>query len=102
MKFINIGFNNMLNSSRVVAVASYDSAPSKRLVQDARDGGRVIDCTCGRKTRCVIITDSDHVALSALLAETVAARLNGSEEEDGGERILGGTEPDSDKQYGKA
>ena len=82
MKFINVGFNNMLNSSRVVAVVSSDSAPSKRLVQDARDGGRAVDCTCGRKTKCVIITDSDHVVLSALPAETVAARLNGSEEEE--------------------
>ena len=82
MKFINVGFNNMLNASRVVAVVSSDSAPSKRLIQDARDGGRAVDCTCGRKTRCVIITDSDHVVLSALLAETVAARLNGSEEDE--------------------
>lgn len=72
----------MLNSARVVAVVSSDSAPSKRLVQDARDEGRAIDCTCGRKTKCVILTDSDHVVLSALHAETVAARLNGSEEEE--------------------
>ena len=86
MKFINVGFNNMLNSSRVVAVVSYDSAPSKRLVQDAKDGGRAIDCTCGRKTRCVVITDSDHVVLSALQAETVASRLNGSADDgDGGD-----------------
>ena len=81
MKFVNVGFNNMINASRVVAVVASDSAPAKRLVQEAKDTGRAIDCTCGRKTRCVIITDSDHVVLSALLAETVAARLNGSEEE---------------------
>ncbi len=83
MKFINVGFNNMLNAGRVIALVSSDSAPSKRLIQDAKDSGRAVDCTCGRKTRCVIITDSDHVILSALQAETVAARLNG--DHDGGE-----------------
>ena len=67
----------MLNADRVVALVSSDAAPSKRLVQDAKDSGRAVDCTCGRKTRCVIITDSDHVILSALQAETVAGRLNG-------------------------
>ena len=81
MKFINVGFNNMVSAARVVALVSSDSAPSKRLVQDAKDAGRAIDCTCGRKTRCVIITDSDHIVLSALQTETVAARLNGSDEE---------------------
>lgn len=80
MKFINVGFNNMMNSQRVVAVVSSDSAPSKRLIQDAKDEGRAIDCTCGRKTRCVVITDSDHVILSALQAETIAGRLNGTED----------------------
>ena len=81
MRFINDGFNNMLNASRVIALVSSDSAPSKRLIQDAKDSGRAVDCTCGRKTRCVIITDSDHVILSALQAETVAGRLNGSEDD---------------------
>lgn len=80
MKFINVGFNNMLNAGRVIALVSSDAAPSKRLIQDAKDSGRAVDCTCGRKTRCVIITDSDHVILSALQAETVAGRLNGGEE----------------------
>lgn len=79
MKFINVGFNNMLNAGRVIALVSSDAAPSKRLIQDAKDSGRAVDCTCGRKTRCVIITDSDHVILSALQAETVAGRLNGSD-----------------------
>lgn len=82
MRFINVGFNNMLNASRVIALVSSDSAPSKRLIQDAKDSGRAVDCTCGRKTRCVIITDSDHVILSALQSETVASRLNGSDDED--------------------
>jgi len=88
MKFVNVGFNNMINAARVVAVAASDSAPAKRLMQDAKDGGRAIDCTCGRKTRCVVIMDSDHVILSALQNETVSARLNGETaraEEDGGE-----------------
>lgn len=82
MRFINVGFNNMLNASRVIALVSSDSAPSKRLIQDAKDSGRAVDCTCGRKTRCVIITDSDHVILSALQSETVASRLNGNDDTD--------------------
>ncbi|MBR4933965.1 MAG: DUF370 domain-containing protein [Clostridia bacterium] len=82
MRFVNVGFNNMLNADRVVALVSSDAAPSKRLIQDAKDSGRAVDCTCGRKTRCVIITDSDHVILSALQAETVAGRLNGVDSDD--------------------
>ncbi len=77
MKFINIGFGNMVSVSRVVSLTSPDSAPMKRLIQDAKDAGRAIDATCGRKTRSVILTDSDHVILSALQPETVANRLNG-------------------------
>lgn len=82
MKFINVGFNNMVNAERVIAVISYDSAPAKRLVLDARDSGRSIDCTCGRKTRCVIITDSDHVILSALQNETISGRIAGRDDTD--------------------
>lgn len=77
MKFINIGFGNMVNASRVVTLVSPDSAPMKRLIQDARDEGRVIDASCGRRTRSIIITDSDHVILSAVQAETISNRLNG-------------------------
>ena len=66
MKFINVGFGNMVAVDRVVALASPDSAPVKRLVQDAKDDGRAIDVTCGRRTRSVIITDSEHVILSAI------------------------------------
>jgi len=77
MKFVNVGFNNMVNAERVVAVVASESAPAKRLVQDARDGGRAIDCTCGRKTRSIIIMDSDHIVLSAIQNETISARLNG-------------------------
>lgn len=67
----------MINAERVIAVITSDSSPAKRLIQDAKDSGRAIDCTCGRKTRCIVITDSDHVILSALQNETVSARLNG-------------------------
>ena len=77
MKFINIGFGNMVSAGRIVAIAGPDSAPIKRLVQDARDDDRVIDVSCGRRTRAVIITDSDHVILSAIQAETISNRLNG-------------------------
>ena len=81
MKFINVGFNNMVNASRIIAVIASDSAPAKRLILDAKDSGRSIDCTCGRKTRCVIITDSDHVILSSLQNETISGRLTDCGEE---------------------
>jgi regulator of extracellular matrix RemA (YlzA/DUF370 family) len=84
MKFINIGFGNMVAAERVVAVVSPDSAPIKRLIQDAKDQGRTIDVSCGRRTRAVIITDSEHVILCAIQAETIAGRLE-SGESDGDE-----------------
>ncbi len=76
MKFINIGYGNMVAADRIVTLVSPDSAPIKRLIQDAKDDGRVIDVTCGRKTRAVIITDSEHVILSAIQTETIANRLD--------------------------
>ena len=79
MKFVNIGFNNMVAVERVVALITSDSAPAKRLIAESKDNGRAVDCTCGRRTRSVIITDSDHIILSALQAETVAGRLSGDE-----------------------
>ena len=83
MKFINVGFGNMIAAERVVALASPDSAPIKRLIQDSKDDGRAIDVTCGRRTRAVIITDSEHVILSAVQTETIANRLenNGGDED---------------------
>ena len=75
MKFINVGFGNMVAADRVVALVSPDSAPMKRLVSEAREGGRIIDVTCGRRTRSIIITDSDHVILSATQPETISNRL---------------------------
>ena len=80
MKFINIGFGNMVSAGRIVAIASPDSEPIKRLVRDAKDAGTVIDVSCGRRTRAVIITDSDHIILSAIQAETITNRLTGDDE----------------------
>ncbi len=82
MKFISIGYGNIVAADRVVALVSPDSAPVKRLVQDAREQGRVIDVSCGRGTRAVIITDSDHVILSAVQAETIANRLDSEDGDD--------------------
>ena len=82
MKFINIGFGNMVSAARIVAIASPDSAPIKRLVQDAKDDNRVIDVSCGRRTRAVIITDSDHVILSAIQTETLTNRLSDDTEDE--------------------
>ncbi len=75
MELINIGFGNMVNGDRLIAVVSPDSAPVKRIVQDARDKGAVIDATFGRRTHAVLVMDSDHIILSALSPETVAARM---------------------------
>lgn len=90
MKFINIGFGNMVAADRIVTIVSPDSAPVKRLIQDAKDTGRVIDVSCGRRTRAVIITDSEHVILSAIQSETIANRLdsNSADEEDNSEESI--------------
>ena len=87
MKFINIGFGNMVSAERIVALVSPDSAPVKRLVQSARDDGRVIDVTCGRRARAVIVTDSEHVLLSAIQTETIANRLVSDEQIDDGDEV---------------
>lgn len=75
MQLINVGFGNIVSASRIIAIVSPESAPIKRLVQDAKDQGRAIDATCGRRTRAVIIMDSDHIVLSAVQPETVAGRF---------------------------
>lgn len=75
MKLINIGFGNMISAGRLVAIVSPDSAPIKRMVQEARDRGILIDATYGRKTNSVLIMDNDHLVLSALAPEAVAGRL---------------------------
>ncbi len=77
MKLINIGFGNMVASERIIAIASPESAPIKRIVQDAKERGTLIDATQGRKTKAVIITDSDHIILTYLQTEAVASRITG-------------------------
>ncbi len=76
MKLINIGFGNIVFANRVIAMVSPESAPIKRIIQEAREKGNLIDATQGRRTRAVIIMDSDHVVLSAIQPETVAGRLD--------------------------
>ena len=82
---MNIGFGNVVFSHRIVAIVSPESAPIKRLIQEAKDKGRLIDATYGRRTRAVVVTDSDHVILSAVQADTVAHRMNSKEVEDNSE-----------------
>ena len=77
MKLINIGFGNMVSANRLVAIVSPESAPIKRIIQDVRDRGQLIDATYGRRTRAVIVMDSGHVILSAIQPETVAGRMAG-------------------------
>ena len=81
MKLINIGFGNMVSANRLVAIVSPESAPIKRIIQDAKERGSLIDATYGRRPRAVIVTDSDHVILSAVQPETVANRLNDRDED---------------------
>ena len=81
MRLINIGFGNMVAAGRLVAIVSPESAPIKRIIQDAKDRGTLIDATYGRRTRAVLITDSEHVVLSAVQPETVANRFEDGEGE---------------------
>lgn len=80
MKLINIGFGNIVSADRLVAMVSPESAPIKRIIQEARDKGMLIDATYGRRTRSVLVTDSEHVILSAVQTETLANRLNDKED----------------------
>jgi len=79
MLLLNIGFGNMVAAGRLIAVVSPESAPIKRLIQDARDRGMLIDATYGRRTKSVILMDTDHVILSAIPPEDVAARAEGKQ-----------------------
>ena len=90
MKCINIGFGNMVASDRIVALANPDSAPIKRVIQEAKDRGMLIDASYGRKTKSVLLMDTDHVILSAVSPETITARTLGREEpqESEGEKEL--------------
>ncbi len=87
MKLINIGFGNMVSANKIVAIVSPESAPIKRIIQEGRERGVLIDATYGRRTRAVIITDSDHVILSSLQPETVANRIQDLEEDTAGEAL---------------
>ncbi|MGM9572392.1 MAG: extracellular matrix/biofilm regulator RemA [bacterium] len=82
IKLINIGFGNIVAANRIIAIVSPESAPIKRVIQEARDRGMLIDATYGRRTRAVVITDSDHIILSAVQPETVAHRLNNKDNSD--------------------
>ncbi|MBQ9354956.1 MAG: DUF370 domain-containing protein [Clostridia bacterium] len=85
MKLVNIGFGNMVSANRMVAIVSPESAPIKRIIQDAKEKGTLIDATHGRRTRAVVITDSDHIILTYLQSETLANRIldEGSFEDEG-------------------
>lgn len=83
MSFINIGFGNIISLSRIVAVVNPGSSPMKRMKDEAKKRGKLIDATEGRKTRSIIITDSDHIILSALQVETILQRINEFKKEDG-------------------
>ena len=80
MKLINIGFGNIVSGDRVIAIVSPDSAPIKRIIQESKEKGLLIDATCGRRTRAVIITDNDRVILSAIQTETIASRAEPKED----------------------
>ncbi|MBE6777810.1 MAG: DUF370 domain-containing protein [Ruminococcaceae bacterium] len=82
MKLINIGFGNMVAAGRLIAIVSPESAPIKRIIQDAKERGTLIDATYGRRTRAVLIADSDHVILSAVQPETVANRMSEDTQEE--------------------
>ncbi len=73
-RLINIGFGNMVNTDKIISMVSTDAAPIKRMIQSARDEGRAVDATCGRRTRTVLVMESGHLVLSALTTETIASR----------------------------
>ena len=83
VKLINIGFGNIVAANRIIAIVSPESAPIKRIVQEARERGKLVDATYGRRTRAVVLTDSDHVILCAVQPETVAHRLAGKQSQSG-------------------
>lgn len=87
MRLVNIGFGNMVSAQRLISVIGPDSAPVKRMIQEAREAGNLIDATYGRRTRAVLIMDSGHIVLSALQPETVSARIGGKETETSEEEL---------------
>ena len=95
MKLINVGYGNMVAVSHIIAIVSPDSAPIKRMVQDAKERGTAIDATFGRRTKAVIITDSDHVILSAVQPKHIAGRVDNRE--DAADNFDESEEKDSDE-----
>lgn len=85
IKLVNIGFGNMVSANRMIAIISPESAPIKRMIQEAREKGMLIDASCGRRTRAVLMSDSGHVILSAIQSETIANRLKNLDEDGGAE-----------------
>lgn len=83
IRLINIGFGNIVLANRVISIVAPESAPIKRIIQEARDAGKLIDATYGRRTRSVLVADSGHVILSAVQPETIANRISGKDEADG-------------------
>ena len=82
MQLVNIGFGNIVSAERIISIVSPESAPIKRIVQEAKDSKMAIDATYGRRTRSVIIMDSGHIILSAVQPETVASRVDNDDDED--------------------
>ena len=82
MKLVNIGFGNMVNTNKLLAIVSPESAPIKRMIQESKEKGTLIDATHGRRTRAVLITDNDHIILTYLQSETVANRINSDDSEE--------------------
>ncbi|MBR0142638.1 MAG: DUF370 domain-containing protein [Clostridia bacterium] len=82
IRLVNIGFGNMVSANRLISIIGPESAPVKRVIQEARERGMLIDASCGRRTRAVLIADSGHVILSAIQSETIANRLRNLNEED--------------------
>ncbi len=89
IKLVNVGFGNIVSANRIIAIVSPESAPIKRMIQESRERGMLVDATYGRRTRAVIITDSDHIILSAVQPETVAHRLNTKSTNAGDEGVEG-------------
>ena len=92
MKLVNIGYGNMLSSKRIIAIVSPDSAPVRRLVSRAKEDGRTVDATQGRKTKAVLIMENDRIILSALLPETIRGRAQGGRDEVGREDLPEGSQ----------
>lgn len=80
-RFVSVGYGNIVNGERVISIVGTDAAPIKRMIQSAKDSGMAVDATCGRKTKAVLIMDSGHIVLSALLPDTIAKKIEGKDNE---------------------